>query len=85
MLEHFDLRDVVAVGHSMGALTLWQYLREYDSGCLSKVCFIDQSPKMLTDESWPHGIYGDFDENRSAVFLDKLNADFAEAVPQLTA
>src|SRR5690348_1663082 len=44
LLEHYDLAGVTAVGHSMGALTLWQYIRDFGQERLAKVCFIDQSP-----------------------------------------
>lgn len=85
LLEYFDLEDVVAVGHSMGALTLWQYIAEYGCTRLGKVCLIDQSPKLLTDEDWKHGIYGDFDAECSARFLARLHDDFAESVLRLGA
>lgn len=85
LLEHFDLDGVTAVGHSMGALTLWQYIQDFGTGRLQKVAFIDQSPKLLTDSTWEHGIYGDFDVERSQAFLTRLNEDFAEAVLELTA
>jgi hypothetical protein len=49
----------------MGALTLWQYIRDFGTGRLARLCFIDQSPKLLTDSTWSHGIYGDFDDSRS--------------------
>lgn len=85
LLEHFDLADTTVVGHSMGALTLWQYIRDFGADRLTKVCFIDQSPKLLTDDSWEHGIYGDFDRERSRAFSASLNENFAEAVLKLTA
>lgn len=85
MLLHFDLTEVTAVGHSMGALTLWQYLRDFGSERLAKLCFIDQSPKLLTDASWEHGIYGDFDEKQNAERIAWLQEDFAEGVLKLTA
>ena len=85
MLEHYDLRDVVAVGHSMGALTLWQYIADFGCERLAKVCFIDQSPRLLTDADWPHGIYGDFDAARAAAFVADLQQDFAESVLRLGA
>lgn len=85
LFEHYDLNGVTAVGHSMGALTLWQYIGDFGTDRLGKVCFIDQSPKLLTDDAWEHGIYGDFGEERSRAFLNRLNEDFAEAVLELTA
>lgn len=85
LLEHFSLHEVIAVGHSMGALTLWQYIEEFGCDRLAKVCFIDQSPRLVTDAQWPHGIYGDFDRTRAATFLAELQEDFPEAVLRLGA
>lgn len=85
LLEHYDLRDAVVVGHSMGALTLWQYIRDFGCDRLGKVCFIDQSPRLLTEQGWTHGIYGDFDTRRSAQFIEELQTDFPEAVLRLGA
>lgn len=85
LLQHYELDGVTAVGHSMGALTLWQYIQDFGTDRLGKVCFIDQSPKLVTDLDWPHGIYGDFGTERSRAFLARLNEDFAEAVLELTA
>lgn len=85
MLLHYDLHEVVAVGHSMGALTLWQYLRDFGSDRLARLCFIDQSPRLLTDSGWGHGIYGDFTADAATRFHDDLEADFAESVLRLGA
>jgi non-heme chloroperoxidase len=85
LLEHFELKAVTAVGHSMGALTLWQYIRDFGTGRLSRLCFIDQSPKLMTDANWEHGIYGNFDADKAAEMMSWLNEDFAEAVLKLTA
>lgn len=85
LLEHYGLDQVTAVGHSMGALTLWQYLRDFGSGRLARLCLIDQSPRLVTDTEWAHGIYGDFDRDRADRFLTELRDDFAEAVLRLGA
>jgi pimeloyl-ACP methyl ester carboxylesterase len=82
---HFHLRDAVVVGHSMGALTLWEYIREFGTEGIAKVCVIDQSPKLLTDEDWEHGIYGDFTAVKARQFVAELHDDFAEAVLRLAA
>lgn len=85
LLDHWQLQDVALVGHSMGALTLWQYLQDYGDGRLSRVAFIDQSPRLLTDDGWAMGIYGDFDAARNRDFIRALEADFAETVLRLAA
>ena len=85
LLDHYELDKVTAVGHSMGALTLWQYIRDFGTNRLAKLCFIDQSPKLLTDESWEHGIYGHFDHHKAGELMQLLKVDFAEGVLKLTA
>lgn len=85
LIDHYALGRVAVVGHSMGALTLWEYIRTYGTDRLWRLCFIDQSPKLLTDDDWEWGIYGDFDCVRAERFAAELEQDFAEAVLRLTA
>jgi pimeloyl-ACP methyl ester carboxylesterase len=85
LLDHFELEQASVVGHSMGALTLWQFIRDHGCKRLSHLCIIDQSPKLVTDATWGNGIYGDFDAARSQGLIGELEADFAEAVLRLMA
>lgn len=85
LIDHYGLQNATAVGHSMGALTLWQYLRDHGSHGLGKLCLIDQSPRLVTGEDWAHGIYGDFGVDRNAELVRLLREDFAEGVLKLTA
>lgn len=80
LIEHFDMRRPVVVGHSMGALTLWEYIGRYGCGQLSKVCIVDQSPCVVTGDRWTLGIYGDWPRERDAAFVADLETDFAETV-----
>lgn len=85
LIDHYQLEDPVIIGHSMGALTLWQYIRDYGTSRLGKVGFIDQSPKLMTDADWSFGVYGDFDRERAISFAAELHADFPETVLRLAA
>ena len=85
MIDHYGLENATAVGHSMGALTLWQYLRDHGTHGLGKLCLIDQSPKLLTADDWAHGIYGNFGVDRNSELVNWLQEDFAEGVLKLTA
>ena len=85
LLDHCQLAEAVLVGHSMGALTIWEYVRTFGNSRIAKLCIVDQSPKLVTDADWPHGIFGDFDASRSQDFIDELQSDFAEAVLRLAA
>ncbi|WP_299198835.1 alpha/beta hydrolase [uncultured Amphritea sp.] len=85
LIHHHDLDKVLLVGHSMGALTLWQYIRDFGCDRLAGVCIIDQSPKLVTDEQWKNGIYGDFDRVHNQRLIRTLREDFAEGLLQLVA
>lgn len=85
LMDHFGLARAAAVGHSMGALTLWQHIADFGGERLTRLCLIDQSPKLVTDATWPHGIYGDFDAARSQRLIGALEQDFAESVLRLAA
>ena len=85
LLDHYEIERVVAVGHSMGALTLWQCIRDFGTDRFSHLAFIDQSPKLLTDANWSGGIYGDFDAAHAQRLTDELGEDFIEAVLRLIA
>lgn len=85
LLAHFDLADATLVGHSMGVLTIWEYLRQQGAARVRNLCLIDQSPKLLTDADWQWGIYGDFDVGRAACFAADLRQEFVETVLRLSA
>lgn len=85
VVDRLALEAPLLVGHSMGALTLWQYVALYGCRGLGGLCFIDQSPKLVTAADWPLGIYGDFPESRNEAFLTALAADFPNTVLTLVA
>ncbi len=85
LLAHFGLERPTLVAHSMGALTLWQMVA--DGGCtgIGRVCIIDQSPRLITDDHWQLGIYGDWPAERNRAFMAALRTDFPETVLRLLA
>ncbi len=76
-------QGAVLVGHSMGALTAWAWLRDFDSTLLKGLCIIDQSPCLLTSDHWQFGIYGNFSADRNRHFIQRLQEDFADTVVRL--
>ena len=85
LLDHFGLARVMVAGHSMGALTLWQYAGDHGCDRLAGAVIIDQSPRLLTDGDWRLGIYGDFDRQQADELERQLADDFAEGVLRLIA
>lgn len=85
LLAHLEITDAVLIGHSMGALTAWEYIRRHGEARLSGLCILDQSPKLVTNDDWQHGVYGAFTRQHNERFLSRLQADFPEGVLELIA
>jgi len=56
LLDWLNVEDVIGIGNSMGASTLFAYASLFGSQRFSAFVDIDQSPKMISDETWPIGI-----------------------------
>lgn len=73
VMEGLDLVDAVLVGGSMGGNTIWSYMAQFGADRIGAIVIVDQTPRMLGSDEWPHGFYG----------YDASNADtyFAERIP----
>ncbi len=83
VIAHFKLERPTLVGHSMGAMVAWQMAADHGLEAIGRLCLIDQTPRLVTDEGWRLGIYGDWSRERDQAFVDDLRADFAETVLRL--
>ncbi len=68
------------MGHSMGALTLWECIAQSGTGGIAGAIFVDQSPKLLTDQEWELGIYGDYPAEKNADMRAEFLRDLGEGV-----
>jgi pimeloyl-ACP methyl ester carboxylesterase len=84
-LDHLRMDKPIVVGASMGALTLWEYIRRHGCHRLSGICVVDQSPRLRTDATWSLGIYGHWPPDRDAAFVSGLETDFVDTVLRLIA
>lgn len=62
--------NVVLVGASMGASTIWAYLDLFGSGGLRATVTVDQTPKMSNESGWEFGYYKYNAENLGTFFAD---------------
>ncbi|MGN7149218.1 alpha/beta fold hydrolase [Arthrobacter sp. SAFR-179] len=56
LLEHLELGDVALVGHSLGVSVCLAYFDLYGTDRVRAFVAIDQSPKIVNDESWAWGV-----------------------------
>jgi non-heme chloroperoxidase len=80
MLDHFGLERSVLVGHSMGALTLMQYLHSYGTQRVAAVALVDQSPRIVTDDDWRLGLFGGCSAAMLSGLIAGARKDLAETL-----
>jgi pimeloyl-ACP methyl ester carboxylesterase len=62
-LDTLGIAEPVAVGWSMGALVMWDYVRQFGVDGLRGIVVVDQTPSDYAWPDWPHGAF-DFEELR---------------------
>jgi pimeloyl-ACP methyl ester carboxylesterase len=78
-------RKPVVVGHSIGAVTIFEYLRTHGPEALAGIVIVDQSPRMLTGSDWEIGLYGEFSPADNLAFEWQMRRDAAEDYLRLLA
>ncbi len=76
---------ITAIGHSMGTLSLLQYIHLYGTQNLSKMVVVDQSPKLKTDKSWDLGVYGKYNDQIHESVIKDFRKDLGEGLFYLAA
>ncbi len=61
LLDYLDLKDVTALGWSMGASVLWSYLELFAKDRITKLVCVDQAPLQFTGPDWQWGQNGCYD------------------------
>ncbi len=80
IIERLKLEKPVAVGHSMGAATLFEYVRMHGDSDFKGICFIDMTPKFLCSDDWKLGMGGGLTCELSLLLLQQLFTDAQENV-----
>ena len=68
LMRHLKIKKAFLVGQSQGASCMWSYISQFGTEHLYGVISIDQTPKMINDESWPYGVTGLNKETRPTFF-----------------
>ncbi len=83
IIEKYNLKQPALIGHSMGALTILEYISQFGTKDISAICLIDQSPKIITDTDWSLGLYRNYTTEDNYHFITDLQKDFVPAVMKL--
>ena len=57
IIQGLSLSNVTLLGWSMGAGTVFNYVRLYGCDALKQIILCDMTPKQLNDEEWKLGLY----------------------------
>ncbi len=76
VIEQCRVENVVLVGWSMGAATIWRYVRRYGCEGLAHIVLIDMSPMVLNDEEWRLGLWQG--EYRFQDYMDDMTVEFTD-------
>lgn len=83
LIDQENLSEVTLVGHSMGALISWEYINLFGCDNLKLLVIIDQTPKLITDNSWQLGLYRNYPHEDNVIFEQELEDNFSHAVIEL--
>lgn len=76
-MEGLELKDITLVGHSMGASTIFEFIRNYGVSRLKSVSIFDMTPKLVNDDEWKLGLYhGTYTKEDLEHDLTQMNEDF---------
>ncbi|MBD5431010.1 MAG: alpha/beta hydrolase [Lactobacillus sp.] len=75
LINYLKIKKFIAIGNSMGAANFWSYLSIFGSEKMLAMVDLDQSPKMISDDTWKFG-FKDLSWNN---YPEYLKLDFGKA------
>ena len=76
LITKLNLKDIIAIGNSMGAANIWAYVSLFGYDRLQAIIDLDQPPKMIRDSSWRYG----FKDLTWQNYPDYLKADLGNGI-----
>lgn len=73
--DALELKGVVALGWSMGAMALWAAAPKL-GGRLAGIVVEDMAPRLINDDSWRYGLAGNYGAGDVADTLAEIRADW---------
>ena len=84
LIENLNLNNLTVIGHSMGALTLFEYFSQFEEPKIDRIVIIDQSPKLITDNDWNLGLYGNFTHEDNKKLIKEFEEDLSIGLIKLS-
>lgn len=79
LIEHLNLDKVLLAGWSMGASTIFNYVKDYGVKYLAGIVLFDMTPKLLNDQEWNLGLWhGEYNIDQALIDMTTIANDFAD-------
>ncbi|MDB5460291.1 MAG: bioH [Caulobacteraceae bacterium] len=75
-MEALDLREVLAVGWSLGAMAIWKMLQGPGRRRVAGIAVLDMSAKVANDGAWRLGLKGGIDSGAALLAADVMTTDW---------
>ncbi|MFY1636259.1 alpha/beta fold hydrolase [Solwaraspora sp. WMMB335] len=75
-IEERDLADVTLLGWSLGATVAYGYLERFGTARVSGLISVEQTPRLVVDDSWPYGAFGSLDTDGANATVRSVTNDY---------
>lgn len=77
LMDHLGLGEVTLAGHSMGASTGFEYIRNHGTGRLRSFTIFDMTPKLVNEDGWNLGLWhGEYSRADADSDLTQMYGEF---------
>ncbi len=82
LVTALDLKQVILVGWSMGAMICWDLLSRHPDLDIQGLVTIDMVPRLLSEPDWPHGLRSGSGIHVFAPHVEAMNRNWPEFAAQ---
>lgn len=72
LIDHLQLQHIVLAGYSLGVHVIFDYVEQFGDIGIDKFVLSVMSPKLVTNESYKWGLFGDFTQKAADETLKNL-------------
>lgn len=78
LIEILEVENPSLIGWSMGAMIIFEYIKQFGTDNIAKIGILDMTPKLVNDKTWSYGLnHGIFIEEDQKDALSLLFDDYA--------
>lgn len=83
LITNLDLEKPILIGWSMGAMVIFEYIKQFGTKDIEKIGILDMTPKLVNDMNWTlgldHGIFIEEDQEDAVTLICESWMDFAKS------